>query len=528
MRNKLKKIVLLQRKKLNVMKRFYVFSLILMGFLGISHAQEHRRYALIWHDEFNNSTLDKEVWSKIPRSKPDWAIHMSSDERLFGFEDGNLVLRGMVNDYLPKDTAAFLTGGVWGKGKKTFGFGRVEVKAKFDVAQGYWPAIWMLPWTNHTVNWPHGGEIDIMEHFRDNPYVNNTVHSHYTYNLRRRNRPSQVAYPKYNEGEYNIYSVERFHDSLVFFVNGRRTLNYPRFREGRNGQFPFSEYDYYLILDAQLGRDRSPYIDTAKLPVELRVDYVRYYELDTKTDVIPEPQDYQQYTRKRYRFKRIVVNEKETFDNPDEYHIVTKRGKATVSGNVKWAQSTLTQLIGEDGKIANVDFYDKPACPYRGISLDRYNKKWTFNEIKQLLDVMAFYKLNYLLWNSGGECSEEEVNNLREYASDLGIQMIDDIPNVADVGLFLMANDGRFPLVNKVFLKIAYGQGGFLSLNEFGDEELEALMAFSERYWRGGSAGKITNNEGLPDTLSEAGTRLANFKERLVVHRERFHRNIKQ
>ena len=505
------------------MKRFLPIFLIIIGFIGFSNAQEHRRYALVWNDEFDSGVLDETVWSKIPRSKPDWAIHMSSDERLYGFDDGSLVLRGMVNDYLAKDTAAFLTGGVWGKGKKTFGYGRLEVRAKFDVAQGYWPAIWMLPWTDHKVNWPYAGEIDIMEHFRDNPFVNNTVHSHYTYNLRRRNRPSQVAYPSYNEGEYNTYSVERFQDSLVFFVNGHRTLTYPRFRDGRNGQFPFSDYDYYLILDAQLGRDRSHYIDTAKLPVELRIDYVRYYELDTKTDVIPEPQDYQQYTRKRYKFKRIVVDESETFDNPDEYHIVTRRGKATVSGNVVWAQSTLNQLIGEDGRIANVDFYDKPACPYRGISLDRYDKKLTFSEIKKLLDVMAFYKLNYLQWNGDGNCSEKEIDSLREYASSLGIQMIDDIPNVADVGLFLFSNNVQFPIVNRVFSKMAIGQGGFLSLSEFEDEELEALMAFSERFWRGGSAGKVTNSEGLPDTLSEAGSRLANFKEKVAVHRERFH-----
>ena len=505
------------------MKRFIPFILIIIGFVEFSNAQEHHRYALVWNDEFNSGVLDEKVWSKISRSKADWAIHMSSDERLYGFDNGSLVLRGMVNDYLAKDTAAFLTGGVWGKGKKTFGYGRLEVRAKFDVAQGYWPAIWMLPWTDHKVNWPYAGEIDIMEHFRDNPFVNNTVHSHYTYNLRRRNRPSQVAYPSYNEGEYNTYSVERFQDSLVFFVNGRRTLTYPRFRDGRNGQFPFSDYDYYLILDAQLGRDRSPYIDTVKLPVELRIDYVRYYELDTKTDVIPEPHDYQQYTRKRYKFKKIVVDESETFDNPDEYHIVTRRGKATVSGNVVWAQSTLNQLIGEDGRIANVDFYDKPACPYRGVSLDKNSKKWTFDEMKRLLDVMAFYKLNYLQWNGDGNCSEKEIDSLREYASNLGIQMIDDIPNVADVGLFLFSNNVQFPIVNRVFSKMAIGQGGFLSLSEFEDEELEALMAFSERFWRGGSAGKVTNNEGLPDTLSEAGSRLANFKEKVAVHRERFH-----
>ena len=510
------------KKSKNMVKRLLVFSLMLVGFLGNASAQEHRRYALIWHDEFNNSTLDTEVWSKIPRSKPDWAIHMSSNERLYDFEDGNLVLRGMVNDYLPKDTAAFLTGGVWCKGKKTFGFGRVEVKAKFDVAQGYWPAIWMLPWTNHTVNWPLAGEIDIMEHFRDNPFVNNTVHSHYTVNLRRRNRPSQVAYPKYNEGEYNTYAVERFHDSLVFFVNGRRTLNYPRFREGRNGQFPFSEYEYYLILDAQLGRDRSPYIDTAKLPVELRVDYVRYYELDTKTDVIPEPQDYQQYTKKRYRFKRIVVNEKEAFNNPDEYHIVTKRGKATISGNLLWAENTLTQLIGVDGKIANVDFYDRAACAYRGVSLDKYGKKLTFDDLNRILNVMAFYKLNFLQWDEKGDCSKEEVDRLKEYARDYGITMVTEIPSIPNVDFVDFEENKRFPTASRIFLQTASKLGGWFYLKGMEKKDLEALMAFSERYWRGGNVGEDVDKDVMPEALSTAGSRLANFKEKMAIHRVRF------
>ncbi len=505
------------------MKRNLLILLVSIGIIGNVVAQEHRRYALVWNDEFESGELDTRVWSKIWRSTADWAIHMSSHDTLYALDDGDLVLQGMYNDFLPDDKAAFLTGGVWSIHRKSFGFGRIEVRAKFDVAQGFWPAIWMLPELNQAVDWPYGGEIDIMEHFRSNQFVNQTVHSYYTYHLGKRNRPSQVAYPAYNEGEYNTYGMERFDDSLVFFVNGKRTFNYPRFRKGIDGQFPFGNQDYYLILDAQLGRDRSPYIDTASLPVELRVDYVRYYEIDTKTDVIPEPTEYHQYTKRRFKFRKTVVNPKETFDNPDEYHIVTKKGKAIVSGNVAWAQSTLDQLIGEDGRIANVDFYDKPACPYRGISLDKDGKKWTFGEIKRLLDVMAFHKLNYLHWDGVGNCPEGEADSLREYANDLGIEMVDEIPDVADVGLVLLDNDVQVPLANLVFSKAANGQGGFLILGGLGDEELEALMAFSERYWRGGGAGKATNNEGLPDTLSEAGSRLANFKEKLEVHKNRFH-----
>ena len=503
------------------MKRSFLFLLVFIGFLDISSAQEHRRYALIWHDEFDSGILDTTVWSKIPRGKADWAVHMSPDERLYAFDKGNLVLRGMVNDFLPNDKAPFLTGGVWGKGKKTFGFGKIEVRAKFDVAQGFWPAIWMLPWTNHTLTWPQGGEIDIMEHFGESPYVNNTVHSHYTFNLGRRRRPPQVAYPNYNVGQYNTYGVERFQDSLVFFVNGRRSMNYPRFRKGNNGQFPFSEHDFYMILDAQIGHDGSPYIDTAKLPVELRVDYVRYYELDSKTDVIPEPKDYQQLGERRFRFKKVTVNDKEHFDNPDEYHVVVKRGKAKVSGNLEWAQSTLTQLIGEDGKIVNLEVHDWAACPYRGVALSE-NSVLSYETMMELLDKMAFYKLNYLQWNGKANCTEEEANIIREHALELGIQLVGDRNGNVSLDVLMPKGQGKVSASDWIFLQEASKKGGILALEGIDRASIDAMMAFAERYWRGGNAGEGTDKNGVSETLSPAGSRLANFKEKRSIHHNRF------
>ena len=507
------------------MKRYLIIALISIFLAKLSWSQEHRRYALVWHDEFNSGTLDEQVWSKIKRSKSDWAIHMSPHDTLYAFENGDLVLRGMVNDFLPNDNAAFLTGGVWSKYRKTFGFGRIEIRAKFDVAQGYWPAIWMLPQVNHDLSWPHGGEIDIMEHFRDNPTVNQTVHSDYTVNLGQRNRPSHVAYPKYNEGEYNTYGVERFQDSLVFFVNGKRTLNYPRFRDGDEGQFPFSQHDYYLILDAQIGRDRSPYIDTTKMPVELRIDYVRYYELDTKTDVIPEPKEFQVINAKKKKLRRVVYDEKTHFDNPDEYRLVVKCGKATIVGNRQWAETTLAQLVDENGRIANLEVHDNPACPYRGISLDKCGKKLKFNDLNKLLDIMAIYKLNYLQWNEKGECFAEEVNILKEYARSMGIVIVDRIPTTQDVDFVDLEDDAQFLASSQVFLRTASKNGGWFYLKGMEVDDLEALMAFSERYWNGGDAGEGTVENALPDALSTAGTRLANFLEKMAVHYVRFHHN---
>ena len=92
--------------------------------------------------------------------------------------------------------------------------------------------------------------------------------------------------------------------------------------------------NYYLILDTQLGREGSSYIDTTKLPVELRVDYVRYYELDTKTDVIPEPKEYQQFDTKKKRLRKVVYDTKTHFDNPDEYRLAVYKSGLEVTESV--------------------------------------------------------------------------------------------------------------------------------------------------------------------------------------------------
>ena len=505
------------------MKRFFLIVLISIRFATFCEAQEHRRYALVWNDEFDSGVLDKNVWSKIWRHSADWAIHMSSHDSLYAFENGDLVLYGLVNDFLPEDTAAFLTGGVWSKDRKAFGFGRVEVRAKFDVAQGFWPAIWMLPQAPQSLQWPYGGEIDIMEHFRSNPTVNQTVHSNYTFYLRKLYNPSQVAFPKYNEGEYNTYGMERFQDSLVFFVNGKRTFCYPRFRDGVDGQFPFSNHDFYLILDAQLGRDRSPYIDTARLPVALRVDYVRYYELDTKTDIIPEPKEFQQLSERKYKLRTVKTDSKTVYDNPDEYHLVVKRGKAVVSGNEVWAKSTLAQLTDANGKVPEVEIHDWATCPQRGLALSAGSPLPSPDSLMALLDLMAFYKLNCLLWDDGAGYSNEDADKVREYARKLSIET--RLGAVSGLKYIKMEQQAKAPASNRIFLQKAEPQGSFLQWEKASDASLGAMMAFSERYWRGGDAGTVGNEDRILDSLTTTGSRWANFEEKMSIHRVQFHKN---
>jgi beta-glucanase (GH16 family) len=250
--------------------------LLVLSFVACSDKKETGKWTLVWEDNFNRAGwLDTTTWSKIPRGKSDWNKYMSDYESLYEVRDGNLILRGIQNTVLPNDTAPYLTGGVYTKGKRTFGFGRLEIKAKLKEAQGAWPAIWMLPEKD---NWPKGGEIDIMERLNYDGYVYQTVHSYYTHHLGIKDNPVSSVIATIDPNDYNVFAIEKYPDSLVFFVNETRTKTYPRIETTQEGQFPFSEQEFYLLIDMQLGGSWVGAIDPTSLPAEMYVDWVRYYE----------------------------------------------------------------------------------------------------------------------------------------------------------------------------------------------------------------------------------------------------------
>ncbi len=234
-----------------------------------------KSWKLVWEEDFNqDGVIDATVWSKIPRGKSDWQRHMSDYDALYDVKNGNLILRGMVNPGLPGDTMPFVTGGIYTKDKKSFYHGKLEIRAKIGNARGAWPAFWFLPFDNE--QWPNGGEIDIMERLNSDTIAYQTVHSYYTNRLKQK-EPKQGTTAPIHKDEYNVYGVELYVDSVVLSINGKRNMNYPRIETDLEGQFPFDR-PFYLLLDMQLGGSWVGEVDANDLPVEMYIDWVRFYE----------------------------------------------------------------------------------------------------------------------------------------------------------------------------------------------------------------------------------------------------------
>lgn len=252
------------------MKKLLLLTLVMCAFA----CKPKSEWTLVWEDNFD--TLDENVWSRIDRGGSDWNRHMSLYDSLCEVKNGELILHA-INNYTQKDdTAKVITGGVFSVGKKGFTNGRVDIRAKFTSAQGFWPAIWMLP--NWKVAYPTGGEIDIMEHLNYDTIAYQTVHSDYTLGYGEKENPKSGATHGINKDEYNIYSVELAKDTLKFYINDIITNAYPRIQTEQAGQFPFFDGEYYILMDAQLGGAWVGPYDQTQLPASMTIDWVRFYQ----------------------------------------------------------------------------------------------------------------------------------------------------------------------------------------------------------------------------------------------------------
>ena len=257
------------------MRRYDLIGLISLFCLLAACTPSQPEWRLVWEENFDQiNDFDPAVWSKIPRGTADWNNYMSDFDSLYEMRNGNLVLRGIQNLTQPQDTAPFLTGGVYTKGKMGFMDGRLEIKAKLNGATGAWPAFWLLPQEGQ---WPMGGEIDIMERLNYDNIAYQTVHSHYTYDLGFKTTPPQGSTGPIHPEAYNVYAVEMYADSLCFFINDQHTFTYPRIETDQEGQFPLHQ-PFYLLLDMQLGGSWVGAVDPTELPVEMSIDWVRFYQ----------------------------------------------------------------------------------------------------------------------------------------------------------------------------------------------------------------------------------------------------------
>lgn len=230
---------------------------------------------VIFMDDFDVEGIpDPAKWELCPKGGSDWNDEMSESYDQAYVEDGRLVLVAEKTDGI------YRAGGIKTQGKFGFTFGKVECRARITrCPDGAFPAIWMMPQKSRYQGWPACGEIDIMEHIKQEPHIHQTIHTNYTYTLG--NKAGTTMQTVCDYGDWNVYAVEWTNDSLTFYVNDVETFTYRDMNlsdESEKKQWPFTDAaEFYIILNMGLGDDGTwaGAVDDAGLPAMMEVDWVR-------------------------------------------------------------------------------------------------------------------------------------------------------------------------------------------------------------------------------------------------------------
>ncbi|MEQ1509976.1 MAG: glycoside hydrolase family 16 protein [Sphingopyxis sp.] len=240
-------------------------------------------YALLWHDEFaRDGAPDARYWAHdTAHNRSGWFNHEL--QYYDGGEGGNAIVAGGVLRLTARaeDLSArtdfggqrYSSGKLVTRGRMTWTYGFMDVRAKMPCGAGTWPAIWML---GAHGEWPAGGEIDIMEQVGRNPGdVFGTVHNPATVSRALPSQSNHIAVPDACTAFHN-YQAEWTPDSIRFLIDGREYGRYDRAGKGAGG-WPYDRPNF-MILNLAIGGDLGGSVDEAIFPAVFEVDYVRVYQ----------------------------------------------------------------------------------------------------------------------------------------------------------------------------------------------------------------------------------------------------------
>jgi beta-glucanase (GH16 family) len=179
---------------------------------GYTTPSSYPGYTLKWNDEFNGTSIDQNNWGydlgasgwAITNCRTYTSLNANSD-----IANGSLVIEAIKGPNGNYTSARMIT-----KGKRTFQYGRIDIRAKLPKGQGIWPALWMLGTNIDNVGWPACGEIDIMEYLG---HQTSTVHGTAHWGAQG-STSSQSSSSRFDLTSGNFY--EKFHVfSIIWEAN---------------------------------------------------------------------------------------------------------------------------------------------------------------------------------------------------------------------------------------------------------------------------------------------------------------------
>lgn len=226
---------------------------------------------LVWSDEFNTDGLpDATKWGYDlgaggwGNNELEYYTNRSDNASVSG---GTLKITAKKENYLGSQ---YTSARLLSRGKYSFKYGKIEVRAKLPAGVGTWPAIWMLGDNISTVNWPACGEADIMEHV--GRFLNKIYGTlHHPGHSGTNGDGSTTIIPTATT-DFHKYSLDWNATTIRFMVDD---VTYYTF--ANTASLPFNQ-NFFIILNVAMGGDFGGPVDPAFNSEAMEIDYVRVYQ----------------------------------------------------------------------------------------------------------------------------------------------------------------------------------------------------------------------------------------------------------
>jgi beta-glucanase (GH16 family) len=216
---------------------------------------------LVWSDDFDGQRIDPKKWNIADRAVTNYDGGINSyDPGNVYLENGCLVIRSQCQN---ADRQLFNSGRVTTKGKFSFLYGKVEIRAQLPGTQGMWPALWLLPYDG---SWPP--ELDMMELLGNDP---TRIYMTHHWGKRKEDLSSQTDFagPDFTR-DFHLFSIEWEPNKIRWLIDGQ---------EKKLATEHVPNKAMYLILNTSVGGDWPGMPDDSSVfPAFMKVDYVKVYQ----------------------------------------------------------------------------------------------------------------------------------------------------------------------------------------------------------------------------------------------------------
>lgn len=309
-------------------------------------------YELVWFDEFNGiGTVDAANWSFENGFVRNEEVQWYQSANAFQ-QEGNLIIEGRKeNPINTRLNPNYLAGSTdWKRsrqyinytassiktiGKKSWLYGRFEIRAKVTNLTGTWPAIWTL---GNNCEWPSNGEVDIMENYGGNILANFAWGTNTRWNakwdaVKLNTMTNFVSKDPDWLSKFHIWTLDWDTNKMSIYLDGvlLNEVNLSTTINGTancSGQNPFRQKQY-LLLNLALGSNGGSVTNLA-FPTQYVVDYVRVYQLSSTLAV--NNVEKQDSTKVYPNPVKNVLHIDHLNDNP-KFKIHDVSGRVLIAGN---------------------------------------------------------------------------------------------------------------------------------------------------------------------------------------------------